>query len=95
MIYSGPDFPCGFNDANQKSELPLFSVQNRKPEIMSSHLESPRENVVLAQKEMDHGAKGDSNKKLHVEQKKIRHNDIFVFPRSYAISSKLENPCTK
>ena len=37
---------------------------------MSSHLESPRENVVLAQKEMDHGAKGDSNKKLHVEQKK-------------------------
>ena len=68
LIYSGPDVPCGFNDANQKSELPLFSVQNRKPEIMSSHLESPRENVVLAQKEMDYDAKGDSNQKLHVEQ---------------------------
>ena len=73
LIYSGPDFPCGFNDANQKSELPLFSVQNRKPETLSSHLESPIGMyciyVVLAQKEMDHGGKGDSNKKLHVEQK--------------------------
>ena len=37
--------------------------------VATLHNLNPRvKNVVLAQKEMDYGAKGDSNQKLHVEQ---------------------------
>ena len=46
----------------------IFVPQDHVPTL---HNLNPRaKNVVLAEKEMEYGAKGDSNKKLHVEQKK-------------------------
>ena len=49
-----------------KSHFSALKIANRRS---CHHILNPRvKNVVLAQNGMDYGAKGDSNKKLHVEQ---------------------------